>query len=150
MMLNDVRPAIGAKKRKKRVGCGESSGHGKTSGRGHKGQKARAGGSIRIGFEGGQMPLIRRIPKRGFNNKLFHVFYAPVNLSALQGIQQEVIDESLLRQIGVVKGKWDGIKILGKGEITQAYTFKVHAVSASAKEKIEKAGGKIELIKSTP
>ncbi|TFE65716.1 50S ribosomal protein L15 [Methylacidiphilum caldifontis] len=148
MMLHDVKPAIGAKKRKKRVGCGESSGHGKTSGRGHKGQKARSGGSIRIGFEGGQMPLIRRIPKRGFNNKRFHVFYAPVNLSALAGIEENTIDETLLRKLGLVKGKWDGVKILGMGEVSRPYVFRVHAVSTTAKEKIEKAGGQIELIKS--
>ncbi|TFE69357.1 50S ribosomal protein L15 [Methylacidiphilum sp. Yel] len=146
MMLNDIKPAIGAKKRKKRVGCGESSGHGKTSGRGHKGQKARSGGSIRIGFEGGQMPLIRRIPKRGFNNKRFHIQYAPVNLSSIEGITEEIIDENLLRKLGLVKGRVEGIKILGKGEISRAYVFKVHAVSTSAKEKIEKVGGKIVLI----
>jgi large subunit ribosomal protein L15 len=131
----------------KRLGCGESSGHGKTSGKGHKGQKARSGGSIRLGFEGGQMPLIRRIPKRGFNNTAFKISYAPVNLADLEQLfQAGSIDEKSLREKGLVKGSWDGVKILGTGEVTKKFALKVNAVSASAKEKLEKAGGTIEII----
>jgi large subunit ribosomal protein L15 len=131
----------------KRLGCGESSGHGKTSGKGHKGQKARSGGSIRLGFEGGQMPLIRRIPKRGFNNTDFKTFYAPVNLADLESLfEAGSIDEAGLRKKGLVKGSWDGVKILGTGEVTKKFALTVHAVSGSAREKIEKAGGSIALV----
>jgi len=145
--LHNSKPRPGARHRVKRLGCGESSGHGKTSGKGHKGQKARSGGSIRLGFEGGQMPLIRRIPKRGFNNTAFKVTYAPVNLSDLELLfQAGSVDESGLREKGLVNGNWDGVKILGGGEITKKFSLKVNAVSASAKEKIEKAGGSIELV----
>src|SRR5215470_7463799 len=114
MRLHNLRPRPGARHRVKRLGCGESSGHGKTSGKGHKGQKARSGGSIRLGFEGGQMPLIRRIPKRGFNNTAFKTTYAPVNLVDLEKLAAGgVIDEKALREAGLVNGKWDGVKVLG-------------------------------------
>lgn len=145
--LHNSKPRPGARHRVKRLGCGESSGHGKTSGKGHKGQKARSGGSIRLGFEGGQMPLIRRIPKRGFNNTAFKTVYAPVNLSDLeQRCDAGAIDEQALRAKGLVNGKWDGVKILGGGEVSKKFSVKVHAVSASAREKLEKAGGSIELL----
>jgi len=145
--LHNSRPRPGSRHRVKRLGCGESSGHGKTSGKGHKGQKARSGGSIRLGFEGGQMPLIRRIPKRGFNNTAFKISYAPVNLNDLELLfEAGSIDEAGLRAKGLVKGSWDGVKILGTGEVTKKFSLKVNAVSASAKEKLEKAGGSIEII----
>ncbi len=146
MRLHDLKPRPGARHRVKRLGCGESSGHGKTSGKGHKGQKARSGGSLRLGFEGGQMPLIRRIPKRGFNNTDFHTSYAPVNLGELEALNLPAIDEQALRKAGLVNGNWDGIKILGAGEITKKLALKVDAISASARQKIEAAGGTIELI----
>jgi len=145
--LHNSKPRPGARHRVKRLGCGESSGHGKTSGKGHKGQKARSGGSIRLGFEGGQMPLIRRIPKRGFNNTAFKITYAPVNLADLERLfEAGSIDEKGLRGKGLVNGNWDGVKILGGGEITKKFSLTVHAISASAREKLEKAGGSIELI----
>jgi large subunit ribosomal protein L15 len=145
--LHNSKPRPGARHRVKRLGCGESSGHGKTSGKGHKGQKARSGGSIRLGFEGGQMPLIRRIPKRGFNNAAFKVTYAPVNLGALEKLEVSgLIDEKALREAGLVNGRWDGVKILGDGEFTKKLSLKVDAISGSAREKIEKAGGSIELV----
>jgi len=146
MRLHDLKPRPGARHRVKRLGCGESSGHGKTSGKGHKGQKARSGGSLRLGFEGGQMPLIRRIPKRGFNNVNFHTFYAPINLGELEALNLPSIDEAALRKAGLVNGNWDGIKILGGGEITKKLALKVDAISESARKKIEAAGGSIELI----
>jgi len=145
--LHNSKPRPGARHRVKRLGCGESSGHGKTSGKGHKGQKARSGGSIRLGFEGGQMPLIRRIPKRGFNNAAFKITYAPVNLADLESLfEAGAIDEKGLREKGLVNGNWDGVKILGTGEITKKFSLKVNAISASAREKLEKAGGSIELV----
>ncbi len=145
--LHNSKPRPGARHRVKRLGCGESSGHGKTSGKGHKGQKARSGGSIRLGFEGGQMPLIRRIPKRGFNNTAFKVSYAPVNLVDLEKLSVSgLIDEKVLREAGLVNGTWDGVKVLGSGELTKKLTLKIDGVSASAREKIEKAGGSIELV----
>ena len=145
--LHNSKPRPGARHRVKRLGCGESSGHGKTSGKGHKGQKARSGGSIRLGFEGGQMPLIRRIPKRGFNNAAFKVTYAPVNLGDLEKLSVSgVIDEKVLREAGLVNGTWDGVKVLGMGDFSKKLSLKVDAISASAREKIEKAGGSIELV----
>jgi len=145
--LHNSKPRPGSRHRVKRLGCGESSGHGKTSGKGHKGQKARSGGSLRLGFEGGQMPLIRRIPKRGFNNAAFKISYAPVNLIDLEKhFDAGSVDEKGLRDKGLVKGSWHGVKILGDGDITKKFSLKVNAVSASAKEKLEKAGGSIELI----
>ncbi len=118
MRLHNLRPRPGSRHRVKRLGCGESSGHGKTSGKGHKGQKARSGGSIRLGFEGGQMPLIRRLPKRGFNNAVFHKQYAIVNLDDLNEFKTgTVINEQLLRESKLVRGHFAGIKILGDGEV---------------------------------
>ena len=147
LRLHNLQPRPGSRHRVKRLGCGESSGHGKTSGKGHKGQKARSGGSIRLGFEGGQMPLIRRLPKRGFNNAAFKVSYAPVNLESLEKLSVSgVIDEKVLRQAGLVNGTWHGVKVLGDGALTKALSLKVNGVSASAREKIEKAGGSIELV----
>src|SRR6266436_4139107 len=130
MRLHDLKPRPGAKHRTKRLGQGESSGRGKTAGRGGKGQKARSGGSIRLGFEGGQMPLIRRIPKRGFNNTAFKITYAPVNLADLElHFAAGAIDEKGLREKGLVNGNWDGVKILGGGEITKKFSLKVNAIS---------------------
>jgi large subunit ribosomal protein L15 len=130
----------------KRLGCGESSGHGKTSGKGHKGQKARSGGSIRLGFEGGQMPLIRRLPKRGFNNAAFHNRYAIVNLSDLNEFKAgTVVNEQLLRESKLVRGYFVGIKILGDGELKHALKIEADKVSESAKAKIEKAGGSVTM-----
>ena len=145
--LHNSKPRPGSRHRVKRLGCGESSGHGKTSGKGHKGQKARSGGSLRLGFEGGQMPLIRRLPKRGFNNTAFKIAYAPVNLGDLEKLSVSgVIDEAALRKTGLVNGTWDGVKILGMGDFSKKISLKVDAISASAREKIEKAGGSIELV----
>src|SRR5271154_4558307 len=146
MNLHTLKPRPGAKHRVKRLGCGESSGHGKTSGKGHKGQKARSGGSIRLGFEGGQMPLIRRVPKRGFNNAEFKTRYAIVNLESLNRFDDgQSVDEALLRQAGLVRGEIDGLKILGVGELTKKLSITADKASASAKEKIERAGGSITL-----
>src|SRR5512147_1205156 len=123
MRLHDLKPRPGAKHRRKRLGQGESSGHGKTAGRGGKGQTARSGSSIRIGFEGGQMPLIRRIPKRGFNNVRHGVFYLAVNLEALNRFDDGArVDEAVLRDAGLANGRADGIKILGSGELTKKLT----------------------------
>ncbi len=145
MRLHTSKPRPGARHRVKRLGCGESSGHGKTSGKGHKGQKARSGGSLRLGFEGGQMPLIRRIPKRGFNNTDFKITFAPVNVEALNAFDG-VIDEAVLRKAGLVNGNWDGVKILGTGDLKKKLTVKVNGVSAGAKAKIEKLGGAVEIL----
>jgi large subunit ribosomal protein L15 len=144
MRLNNLKPRPGAKHRVKRLGCGESSGHGKTSGKGHKGQKARSGGSIRLGFEGGQMPLIRRLPKRGFNNAAFKVRYAVVNLDELEVFDAgSEINEPLLREKGLISGKFDGLKILGRGEITKKLTIEADKFSEAARQKIEQAGGSV-------
>ena len=144
MRLHNLRPRPGARHRVKRLGCGESSGHGKTSGKGHKGQKARSGGSIRLGFEGGQMPLIRRLPKRGFNNAAFHTHYAIVNLDDLNEFKAgTVVNEQLLRESKLVRGDVAGIKILGDGELKHALKIEADKVSESAKAKIEKAGGTV-------
>jgi large subunit ribosomal protein L15 len=130
----------------KRLGCGESSGHGKTSGKGHKGQKARSGGSIRLGFEGGQMPLIRRLPKRGFNNAAFHKHYAILNVSDLNSFEAgAVVNEQLLRESKLIRGDFVGIKILGDGELKHGLKVEADKVSTTAREKIEKAGGTITL-----
>ena len=146
MRLHNLRPRPGARHRVKRLGCGESSGHGKTSGKGHKGQKARSGGSIRLGFEGGQMPLIRRLPKRGFNNAAFHKRYAIVNLDDLGQFKAgSTVNEQALRESKLVRGDFDGIKILGDGELKHGLTIEADKVSASAREKIEKAGGTVTL-----
>ena len=144
LRLHNLRPRPGARHRVKRLGCGESSGHGKTSGKGHKGQKARSGGSLRLGFEGGQMPLIRRLPKRGFNNAAFHKRYAIVNLSELADFKGgSVVNEESLRAAKLVRGNFHGIKILGNGELKHGLTIQAEKVSASARDKIEKAGGTI-------
>jgi large subunit ribosomal protein L15 len=146
MRLHNLRPRPGSRHRVKRLGCGESSGHGKTSGKGHKGQKARSGGSIRLGFEGGQMPLIRRLPKRGFNNAAFHKHYAVVNVSDLNAFEAgTVVNEQLLRESNLVRGHFAGIKILGEGELKHDLKVQVDKISATAREKIEKAGGTVTL-----
>jgi len=142
MRLHDLKPRPGARHRRKRLGQGEATGHGKTSGRGGKGQTARSGSSIRPGFEGGQMPLIRRIPKRGFNNARHTTRYLPVNLEALNRFEDGAhVDEAALRGAGLANGRGAGIKILGDGELTRKLTVSAHAFSASAKAKIEAKGG---------
>ena len=146
MKLQDLQPALGSTKKAYRKGRGAGSGNGKTAGRGHKGQWARSGGGVRPGFEGGQMPLARRLPKRGFHN-IFGTTYAPVNVSALERFDNgtEVTTELLL-DTGIISKALDGVKILGNGELSKNLTVKAAAFSASAKEKIEKAGGKAEVI----
>jgi len=147
MRLHDLKPRPGARHRRKRLGQGESSGHGKTSGRGGKGQTARSGSSIRIGFEGGQMPLIRRIPKRGFNNARHATLYLPVNLEVLNRFEDGArVDEAVLRTAGLANGRVKRIKILGDGELTRKLTVSAHAFSAAARLKIEAKGGSCELI----
>jgi large subunit ribosomal protein L15 len=144
MRLHNLRPRPGARHRVKRLGCGESSGHGKTSGKGSKGQKARSGGSIRLGFEGGQMPLIRRLPKRGFNNAAFHKRYAVVNVSDLNAFEAgTVVNEQLLRKSNLVRGHFVGIKVLGDGELKHKLEVQVDKISTGARAKIEKAGGTV-------
>jgi large subunit ribosomal protein L15 len=144
-ILSRLSPPEGAVRGKHRVGRGIGSGWGKTAGKGQKGQKAR-GTMKRLGFQGGQMPLQRRLPKIGFNN-IFGVEYAPVNVQELDIFPAgTAVDEALLRANRIVRGNWDGVKVLGTGEITKAVKLKVNAISASAKEKIEKAGGSVELI----
>ena len=147
MKLHELSPAEGSKKAVKRIGRGHGSGWGKTSGKGHKGQKARSGGSIRPGFEGGQMPLQRRVPKRGFNN-IFRKKIVALNLKQLETKFDNgaVVDVEALRNAGLVKNSFDGVKILGNGELTKSLTVKVDGFSAAAKEAIEKAGGKAEVI----
>jgi len=146
MRLHNLRPRPGSRHRIKRLGCGESSGHGKTSGKGSKGQKARSGGSIRLGFEGGQMPLIRRLPKRGFNNAAFHKHYAVVNVSDLNAFEPgTVINEQLLRESNLIRGRFAGIKILGDGELKHGLKVQADKISTTAREKIEKAGGTVTL-----
>jgi large subunit ribosomal protein L15 len=144
MRLHELKPRPGSKHRVKRLGCGESSGHGKTSGKGHKGQKARSGGSIRLGFEGGQMPLIRRLPKRGFNNAQFKTTYALVNLGDLERFEEGArVTEQLLREKGLVNGRFDGLKILGRGELTKKLTVEADKFSDTARQRIEKVGGSV-------
>jgi large subunit ribosomal protein L15 len=146
MKLHELKPAAGATKNRKRIGRGVGSGWGKTAGRGNKGHNARSGGGVRPGFEGGQMPLHRRLPKRGFTN-IFKKGIAVINLSDLERFDAgSVVDEAALVGAGLVKGRRDGIKLLGNGDIAQALTVKVNAVSRSAKEKIEAAGGTVEVI----
>jgi large subunit ribosomal protein L15 len=151
MRLHDLKPRPGAKHRRKRLGQGESSGHGKTSGRGGKGQTARSGSSIRIGFEGGQMPLIRRIPKRGFNNTRFATRHIAVNVGDLNQFDDGArVDEAALRAVGLANGRADGVKILGSGELTKKLTVSASAFSASAKTKIEAKGGACEVAGRKP
>ena len=146
MDLHTLKPRPGAKHRVKRLGCGESSGHGKTSGKGHKGQKARSGGSIRLGFEGGQMPLLRRLPKRGFNNANFKTKFAVVNLDALNAFEDgSTIDEQVLLSTGIIRRPYDQVKILGSGELTKKLTITANKASETAKAAIEKAGGTLTL-----
>lgn len=148
MKLHTLKPNKGAKHRVKRLGCGESSGHGKTSGKGNKGQKARSGGSVRPGFEGGQMPIHRRLPKKGFNNYEFRDKVAVVNVGQLDKAFEAgaTVNEEALRKVGLVNGRCDVVKLLGQGELAKKLVVSVGAVSATAREKIEKAGGSIEAV----
>ena len=146
MKLHELSPAPGSVKDVKRIGRGHGSGNGKTAGKGHKGQNARSGGGVRPGFEGGQMPLQRRIPKRGFNN-IFAAKYATVNVSALEVFKDgTVVDAELLKAQGIIKKELDGVKILGNGDLSKNITVKAAKFTESAKEKIEKAGGKAEVM----
>ncbi len=148
MKMHELRPAEGARTSAKRLGRGIGSGLGKTSGKGHKGQNARSGGGVRPGFEGGQMPLVRRIPKRGFNNR-FRKVYSIVNISALEAKFENgaVVDAEALIVSGILSKIEDaGVKVLGGGELTKALTVKADKFSASAKEAIEKAGGSVEVL----
>lgn len=147
MKLHELSPAPGSKTKSFRKGRGHGSGNGKTAGRGHKGQNARSGGGVRPGFEGGQMPLQRRIPKRGFNN-IFATVYATVNIADLNERFEDgaVIDAKAIVESGLLKKTLDGVKILGNGELSKKFTVSASAFSASAKQKIEAAGGKAEVI----
>ena len=145
MKIHELGPAAGAKSNVKRVGRGIGSGLGKTAGKGHKGQKARTGGTIRRGFEGGQTPLMRRIPKRGFNN-IFAKEYATVNVSDLERFEDgTVVNVELLLNEGIIRKQLDGLKVLGNGNLTKKLTVEATKFSASAIEKIEAAGGKTEV-----
>lgn len=146
MKLQELSPAPGSTHADKRIGRGHGSGQGKTAGKGHKGQKARAGRGMRIGFEGGQMPLQRRVPKRGFVN-IFATTYANVNVASLNVFEDGAeVDLDALKKAGLVKKAYDGVKVLGDGELTKKLTVKAAAYSKAAKEKIEAAGGKAEVI----
>jgi len=146
MKLNDLSPAKGSKRNRKRVGRGPGSGSGKTSTRGHKGQKSRSGASIRPGFEGGQMPLQRRLPKRGFTNH-FRKAYDLINIKDLNRCEPNaVLDLQKLEELGFYKGAKDGVKLLGNGELSHPVDIEVNKVSKEAKKKIEAAGGKVVLI----
>ncbi|HDM76269.1 MAG TPA: 50S ribosomal protein L15 [Deltaproteobacteria bacterium] len=149
MQLNELKPVEGSRRKRKRVGRGPGSGHGKTACKGHKGQKSRSGGGVPPWFEGGQMPLQRRVPKRGFNNARFKKRYAVVNVSALEKFEEnsEVTPESL-KEKGLIKKILDGVKILGDGEISKPLKVKVHKISESARKKIEAAQGQVELIEA--
>jgi len=146
MKLCDLSPAEGSRKNRKRLGRGVGTGQGKTAGRGSKGQNSRSGGGVRAGYEGGQMPIHRRLPKRGFTN-IFKKVFAVVNVRDLERFESgTVVDENELIRCGLVKGPRDGIKLLAQGEISKGLTVKVNRVSRSAKEKIEAAGGSVEVI----
>lgn len=146
MKLCELSPAPGSTKARKRVGRGHGSGHGKTSGKGHKGQNARSGGGVRIGFEGGQMPLYRRIPKRGFTNRNSKEIIA-INVDRLNIFEDNtVVTVDTLKEAGIIKNPKDGVKILGNGDLTKKLTVMVNQYSKSAVEKIEAAGGKAEVI----
>ncbi len=147
MKLHELSPAAGSKKDVKRIGRGPASGQGKTAGKGHKGQKARAGRGMQIGFEGGQMPLQRRLPKRGFVN-IFAKNIVTVNVGVLDAKFEDgaVIDVEALKAAGIVKNGFDGVKILGNGNVTKKFTVRANAYSVAAKESIEAAGGKAEVI----
>ena len=145
MKLHSIEQPAGAVRASKRVGRGTSSGNGKTAGKGHKGQNARSGGGVRPGFEGGQLPLFRRLPKRGFSNAKFKVEYATINVSDLENFENgAVVTPELLKEMGIVKKQLAGIKVLGNGELTKKLTVKAAKFSATAVEKIEKMGGKAE------
>ena len=148
MNLSQLKLSEGARKSRKRLGRGPGSGHGKTSGHGHKGQKARSGGNVRRGFEGGQMPLQRRLPKRGFHN-VFKKEYTVVNVSSFEKFEEgAIITPTELIKMGVVKKIGDGIKVLGDGDLNKAFTIKAHKFSESAAEKIRSAGGEVEVIQA--
>ena len=147
MKLDELKPAVGSKTTRRRVGRGIGSGLGKTSGKGHKGQNARSGGGVRPGFEGGQLPLYRRLPKRGFSNALFKTRYATINLSDLNKFEDgAVITPELLKEMGLVKKQLDGIKVLGNGTLEKKVIVKAHKFSEVAQKQIEKLGGKAEVI----
>ena len=146
MKLYELSPAPGTKTEAKRKGRGAGTGNGKTAGRGHKGQNARSGGGVRPGFEGGQMPIYRRLPKRGFTN-IFAKKYTEINVSDLNKFEDgTVVDATLLKEAGVISKTLDGVVVLGRGELTKKVTVKVARVTKGAAEKIEKAGGKVEVI----
>jgi large subunit ribosomal protein L15 len=146
LSINTLKPARGANRKNKRVGRGIGSGHGKTAARGYKGQLSRSGASVRPGFEGGQMPLHRRLPKRGFNN-IFRKEYLAINLEKLAGFEAGAkVDPEILKSRGLIKNLRDGLKILGVGALEQAIHVRAHKFSKSAAEKIQKAGGTIEVI----
>ena len=145
-ILSRLAPPPGSRKRVKRVGRGPGSGLGKTSGRGQKGQKCRSGAGVGRGFEGGQMPIQRRLPKRGFTNP-FRKHLTVINLAKLDAFEDgSVVDPSVLVEMGIIKKLGDGVKILGNGELTKKLTVRAHAISAGAREKIEKAGGAFEIL----
>ena len=147
MKLHELQPNEGSVKTRKRVGRGAGSGLGKTSGKGHKGQNARSGGGVRPGFEGGQLPLFRRLPKRGFTNAKFKTEYAVINLSDLNKFEDgAVVTPELLKEMGLVKQQLDGIKVLGNGKLEKKLVVKAHKFSNVAKEQIEKLGGKAEVL----
>ena len=147
MKLHELTYTKGARHEKKRVGRGTGSGTGKTSGRGMKGQNSRSGGGVRPGFEGGQLPLFRRLSKRGFNNYEFRTVYSTVNVSDLNRFEDgTVVDTALLKEVGLIKKELDGVKVLGNGELTKKLTVKANAFTKSAQEKIETIGGKTEVI----
>ncbi len=147
MKLHTIYATEGATKTRKRVGRGTGSGTGKTAGKGHKGQNARSGGGVRPGFEGGQLPLFRRLPKRGFSNAKFKTEYAVINLSDLNKFENDaVITPELLKEMGLVKNQLSGIKVLGNGTLEKKVIVKAHKFSSAAKEEIEKLGGKAEVI----
>ncbi|MEJ2588121.1 MAG: 50S ribosomal protein L15 [Deltaproteobacteria bacterium] len=146
MKIHELSPAEGSRKKEKRIGRGVGSGHGKTACRGHKGQRSRSGGTTRPGFEGGQMPIQRRLPKRGFKNP-FRKVYHVINVEDLNQFEPDSqLDPETLKAAGLAKQKADGIKLLGNGEITKAFVVKVHKASRTAREKIEAAGGRIEIL----
>ncbi len=150
MRLHNLSNVKGAVHRRKRVGCGEGGGHGKTSGRGGKGQTARSGGGIRIGFEGGQMPLFRKLPRRGFNNKNFKTYHETVNIGELARLDESIkeVNRELLAAAGLVRMNSNPLKILGEGELSRALKITADKFSASAKEKIEKAGGEAVVLEA--
>lgn len=147
MKLHELRPNEKAFKTRKRVGRGPGSGLGKTSGKGQKGQNARSGGGVRPGFEGGQLPLFRRLPKRGFSNAKFKTVYAVINLSDLNKFEDgAIVTPEILKEMGILKNQLNGVKVLGNGNLEKKLTVKAHKFSESAKESIEKMGGKAEVI----